>query len=98
MKIKTMKYIVCQTWGGGGRGGTLIQRCRLRAGNAVWWPGLAKQILSTVQNCHICSQTNPLVVEPMISLELPAYPWQTVSSDLFEMKGNKNLLVVDSFS
>ncbi|KAL5479382.1 hypothetical protein EMCRGX_G022901 [Ephydatia muelleri] len=75
-----------------------IQRCRLRAGNAVWWPGLAKQILSTVQNCHICSQKNPLVVEPMISLDLPAYPWQRVSSDLFEMKGNKYLLVVDSFS
>ena len=75
-----------------------IQRCRLRAGNAVWWPGLAKQILSTVQNCHICSQKNPLVVEPMISLELPTYPWQRVSFDLFEMKGNKYLLVVDSFS
>ncbi|KAL5494299.1 hypothetical protein EMCRGX_G015600 [Ephydatia muelleri] len=40
---------------------------------------LAKQILSTVQNCHICSQKNPLVVEPMISLELPAYPWQRIS-------------------
>ena len=75
-----------------------IQRCRLRAGNAVWWPGLVKQILSTVQNCHICSQKNPLVVEPMISLELQAYPWQRVNSDLFEMKGNKYLLVVDSFS
>ena len=64
-----------------------MQRCRLRAGNTIWWPGLAKQILSTV-HCHICSQKNPLVVEPMISLQLPAYPWQRVSSDLFEMKGN----------
>ena len=73
--------------------------CCLRARNAVWWPGLAKQILSMVQNCHICSQRNPLVVEPMISSELAAYhPWQRVSSDLFELKGNKYLLVGDSFS
>ena len=64
-----------------------IQRCRLRARNAVWWPGLAKQILSRVQNCHICSQKNPLIVEPMISSELAAYPRQRVSSHLFELKG-----------
>ena len=75
-----------------------IQHCRHRAGNAVWWPGFARQILSTVQNCHICSQKNPLVVEPVISSELPAYPWQRVNSDLVEMKGNKYHLVVDSFS
>ena len=36
-----------------------IQRCRLRAASAVWWPGLAKQIINMVQKCHVCAKHNP---------------------------------------
>ena len=60
-----------------------IQRCRLHAASAVWWPGLAKQVINMVQRFHVCAKHNPPPVEPMISSCLPAYPWQRVSTDLF---------------
>ena len=75
-----------------------IQRCRLRAKMAVWWPGLNKQICRIFQNCQVCTKRNQPHTEPMLSPTLPMYPWQKVSSDLFTLKGRNDLLIVDSFS
>ena len=75
-----------------------IQRCRLRAKMAVWWPGLNKQICRIIQNCQVCTKRNQPHTEPMLSPTLPMYPWQKVSSDLFTLKGRNYLLIVDSFS
>ena len=68
------------------------------AASAVWWPGLAKQVINMVQRCHVYAEHNPPAVEPMISSCLPAYPRQRVSTDLFVLKGCTYLLVVDYFS
>ena len=75
-----------------------IQRCRLRAQNSVWWPGVSTQIKDLVERCSICARTSPAQYEPMISSVLPEYPWQKVGSDLFELNGTTYVLVVDYFS
>ena len=75
-----------------------IQRCRLHAKMAVWWPGLNKQIRRIFQNCQVCTKSNQPHMEPMLSPPLPTYPWQKVSSDLFTLQGQNYLLIVDSFS
>ena len=75
-----------------------IQRCRLRAQSSVWWPGISQIIANMVQQCNTCAKHRSPRCEPMIPTPLPDYPWQMVSSDLFQLNGAHYLLVVDYFS
>lgn len=75
-----------------------IHRCRLRARSSVWWPELSRQIASLVKQCPTCSRETTPHKEPLISSELPQYPWQKVASDLFMLDGTTYLLVVDYLS
>ena len=75
-----------------------IQRCRLRAQSAVWWPGLSKQISDFVGKCPECCRDALPQREPLMTSTLPDYPWQKAATDLFELKGTTYLVVVDYFS
>ena len=72
-----------------------IQRCRLRAKLSIWWPGISKTINDMVKQCSTCSKH----FKPrMIPTPLPDYPWQKVSSDLFQLDGAQYIVVVDYYS
>ena len=75
-----------------------IVKCRERAKNSVWWPGLSKQLEDIVRTCTICVQELSNRAEPLITTPLPDRPWQKVAADLCEYRGNKYLVVVDYFS
>ena len=75
-----------------------IQRCRLRANTAVWWPAISRQINDFINRCPQCYRDAPPRREPLITTPLPDFPWQKAATDLFEMRGNTYLLVVDYFS
>ena len=75
-----------------------IERCRLLAQNAVWWPGLYRDIQETVKKCSVCAKLHKPNKEPLIPSVLPEYPWQKLGSDLFELQGKHYLLLVDYFS
>ena len=64
-----------------------IQRCRLRAQSAVWWPGLSTQLADKVKRCPECTRDATPNQEPLIPTALPQYPWQRVGSDLFVLDG-----------
>ncbi len=64
-----------------------IQRCRLRAKSSAWWPGISKTINDMVKQCSTCLKHFKPRSEPMIPTPLPDYPWQKVSSDLFQLDG-----------
>ena len=51
-----------------------------------------------VQQCQICAKLTIPHKEPMIVSQPPDYPWQKVGSDLFELNGQKYMLLVDYFS
>ena len=42
-----------------------ITKCRERAKQAVWWPGLSKQIQDMVENCRVCLQHKVNHPEPL---------------------------------
>ena len=75
-----------------------IVKCRLRARTSVWWPGISQDISNMIENCNPCCKNFQIRSEPMISSVLPQHPWEKIGTDLFELKGNSYLLLVDYFS
>jgi len=58
-----------------------IERCRMRAKSAVWWPGLSKQLAQRVQQCPTCIPNSSVRQAPLMVSSLPEYPWQVVGTD-----------------
>lgn len=74
-----------------------IAKCRKRARTSVWWPGLSKQLEEMVKKCPTCIKQHVNTAEPAILYELPDRPWQKAAADLFELKNQHHLLVIDYF-
>ena len=79
------------------QGHQVIHRCRLRARQSVWWPGLSTKMEQYVQNCPQCSKENALAKEPLLPTPLPEFPWQRIATDLFQLGNTIYLIVVDYF-
>ena len=75
-----------------------ITKCRDRANNSVYWPGLSKDIEDMVRKCDTCSIIQNDHAEPMIYTPLPGRPWEKLGTDMFYWKGQNYLLVIDYYS
>ena len=75
-----------------------ITKCRRRAQQSVWWPGLSKQLENLVTNCAECCKNGSQNAEPLIPTSFPKLPWQKVGSDLFMWKNSHYFLIIDYFS
>ena len=75
-----------------------ISKCRERARQSLWWPGLSQQLEELVKNCAVCWKCVSQRSEPLIPSSLSDLPWQRVGTDLFELNGHFYLLVVDYYS
>ena len=51
-----------------------------------------------VQGCTVCRRNAPKPTEPLLPTEWPQKPWDMVASDLFELRENNYLLLVDYHS
>lgn len=75
-----------------------VVKCRERARQSVWWPGLSQQLNGLVQNCRTCIKERTNHTKPLMPTDLPERPWQKLGADLFTLKGKVYLLVVDYYS
>ena len=75
-----------------------ITKCRERARQSVWWPGLSKHIEELVQRCPTCCKEQIHRAEPLLTTPLPTLPWQKVAMDIFEWEKCSYLLMVDYYS
>ncbi|UYV73200.1 K02A2.6-like [Cordylochernes scorpioides] len=75
-----------------------ITKCRARAKDHVWWPGVGQEIQDMVKTCEKCIENQPLKHEPLIPNDFPERPWQKVGMDLFHYEGSEYSVVVDYFS
>ena len=75
-----------------------IVKCRARAKQSVWWPGLSNAIEQTVKQCRECCLAQPERKEPLMPSSFPERPWERVATDLFEHRKSKYVLVVDYYS
>ena len=76
-----------------------LMKCKLRAKETVYWPGLNDQLEKLVLNCQLCLKYLQLKCKqsPGMSLgqEIPAFPWTKIATDIFHFEGDSYLLLVD---
>ncbi|PFX16138.1 Uncharacterized protein K02A2.6 [Stylophora pistillata] len=76
-----------------------ILKCKQRARDILFWPGMSYQIEEKVSQCSLCvrfQKAQPR--EPMIIKDLPDRMWSKVGTDLFEYNGIYYILCVDYYS
>ena len=75
-----------------------LNKCKLRAKETVYWPGLNNELENLVLNCALCLKysTAKCKLESSLTLgqEIPLYPWTKLATDLFHFEGASYLLVV----
>ena len=76
-----------------------LNKCKLRAKETVYWPGLNNELENLVLNCALCLKysTAKCQLEPSLTLgqKIPLYPWTKLATDIFHFEGASYLLVVD---
>ena len=79
-----------------------LNKCKLRAKEGVYWPGLNDQLEDLVLNCELCLKysTAKCKLEPSLLLgqEILLYPCTKLATDMFHFKGASYLLIVDETS
>jgi len=73
-----------------------IVKCKQRARDVVFWPGMGKEIEEMISESDTCQEyraSNPK--EPMIARQIPTRSWEIVAIDLFTWNGSDYLVVVD---
>ncbi|XP_033745588.1 uncharacterized protein K02A2.6-like [Pecten maximus] len=76
-----------------------IVKCKSRARDTLFWPGMSSEVEDVVSKCSVCAQhINRNPKEPLVETEIPNRPWSIVSADIFEYKGQNYLLSVDHYS
>ncbi|KAL6471840.1 hypothetical protein MHYP_G00204900 [Metynnis hypsauchen] len=76
-----------------------IEKCKQRARDVLFWPGMGKEIEALVGSCSICQERrNSAQKEPMISHPIPERPWQVIATDLFTWNNNDYIVAVDYYS
>ncbi|XP_033756234.1 uncharacterized protein K02A2.6-like [Pecten maximus] len=76
-----------------------IVKCKLRARELLYWPGMSSEIEDTVSKCSTCatnSRKNPK--EPLLMTENPNRPWSVISADIFQFQGHKYLVTIGHYS
>ena len=75
------------------------ESCLSFAREAVFWPGMSKDVANACQSCPSRAKYSKQVpAEPMLSQPIPTRPWQFVSQDIFEYERNLYLVTVDHYS
>ena len=76
-----------------------LNKCKLRAKDIVYWPGLNTELEDLVLNCELCIKysTAKCKLKPSLALgqEVPLCPWTKLVTNIFHFKGASYLLIVD---
>ena len=76
-----------------------LTKCKLRAKETVYWPGLNDQLEKLVLNCQLClNYLQSKCKQPLqmsLGQKIPAFPWTKIATDIFHFEGDSYLLLVD---
>ena len=75
-----------------------IVKCKQRARDILFWPGMSSDIQDIISRCSVCAEHAPEnSKEPMHIADCPERPWSKVGSDLFQYKDKHYILCVDYY-
>ena len=68
-----------------------IAKCRQRAREVLFWPGMSLDVEQMVTNCSVCvcvcaDFANKQPTGPLKPTVPPSLPWQKIATDLFEFQ------------
>ena len=76
-----------------------VVKCLQRAKDAVYWPGISKDISDMILKCETCiNMRNSNAKEPMTRGSTPNRPWDFLATDLFHSNNQDYVLIVDYYS
>ena len=76
-----------------------IVKCKMRARESLFWPGMMNQVEILVANCPSCNMfQNSQPKEALLPTPTPDLPWISIAADIFDWEREQYLLVVDYFS
>ena len=76
-----------------------IVKCKQRAREALYWPGMSAQIEEKVKDCTICHDYAPAQQkEPLIPSPISDLPWAMAASDIFTFESEQFLVLVYFYS
>ena len=76
-----------------------ITKCKQRAREALFWPGMTQQIENLVSDCAACNTyQNKQHAERLRPMRTPDLPWVEVATDIFEWEQSNYLVTVDYYS
>ena len=62
-----------------------IAKCRQRAREVLFWPGMSLDVEQMVSSCSLCADfVKKKPMEPLKPTALPLLPWQKIGTDLLE--------------
>ena len=72
-----------------------IAKCRQRAKEVLFWPGMSLDVKQMVTNCSVCADfAKKQPTEPLKPTAPPSLSWQKIVTDLFEFQGEHYSLSV----
>ena len=76
-----------------------VEASKRRAREALFWPGMDKELEQLVKSCSVCNQNKPQQPsEPLKPHPTPSRPWQRIGFDIFTFNGKNYLISVDFYS
>ena len=76
-----------------------IEKCKRRARDVLYWPGMSSQIENIVSSCPTCTTYQRCNSrEPLLPHSVPNRPWAKVAADIFEIQRKQFLVLVDYYS
>ena len=74
-------------------------KCKARANETIFWPGINHDIINIVSSCHTCAKHRAQNQrEPLLPHPEPLFPYQRVGLDLFSCFSQDYLILVDYYS
>ena len=76
-----------------------LNKCKMRAKETVYWPGINEQLQQLILDCQLCLKysrsKDKNTPHTALGHEIPPVPWSKVATDTFHYDSKSYLLVVD---